>query len=175
MNTALQIFLILAVFAIFVSVIIIVQTIHFEKFIHQEIERHLIVTETILLTEELQSKDYLLLMDITPWLSEAYGHVTIKVPCGPLGEQRLEIIQGVIPDLSPVEMEYVESLSNPPTSCLYQGDISRNVTTIALINTSEESVKFSVEDGPIHSAGNSACAVSLLPMGCPPLSFLLLL
>jgi len=135
-----------------VSVAIVGQTIHFEKFLHQELERHFIATETILLTGELQSQDYLLLMDTTPWPSEAFGHVTIKVPCGPLGEQRLEIIQGVIPDLSPVKLEYVEKLSVPPASCLYQGDLKENVTTIALINTSDDSVKFSVEDGPIHSA-----------------------
>ncbi len=112
-----------------------------ESELAQELGKHLIDTETISLTGRLQSGDFKLLMDITGYTSES-GHVAMKVPCGPDGEQLLTIVSGVAPDVVPMDMDYVAPLSNPPNSCVYHGEIPEGITDIALINTSEETVAF---------------------------------
>lgn len=112
-----------------------------ESELAQELGKHLVDTETISLTGRLQPGDFKLLMDITGYISES-GHVAMKVPCGPEGEQLLAIVAGVAPDVAPIDMGYVAPLSNPPSSCLYHGEIPEGITDIALINTSEETVAF---------------------------------
>ena len=112
-----------------------------ESELAQELGKHLVDTETISLTGRLQPGDFKLLMDITGYISES-GHVAMKVPCGPEGEQLLAIVAGVAPDVAPIDMGYVAPLSNPPDSCLYHGEIPEGITDIALINTSEERVAF---------------------------------
>lgn len=112
-----------------------------ESELAQELGKHLVDTETIPLTGRLQPGDFKLLMDITGYISES-GHVAMKVPCGPEGEQLLAIVAGVAPDVAPIDMDYVAPLSNPPDSCLYHGEIPEGITDIALINTSEERVAF---------------------------------
>ncbi len=102
---------------------------------------HLVDTETIPLTGKLEPGDFKLLMDITGYLSES-GHVAMKVPCGPNGEQLLAIVAGVAPDVAPIDMDYVAPLSNPPSSCVYHAEIPEGITDIALINTSDERVYF---------------------------------
>ena len=106
-----------------------------------ELGKHLVDTETISLTGRLASGDFKLLMDITGYLSES-GHVAMKVPCGSDGEQLLAIVAGVAPDVSPIDLDYVEPLSNPPFSCVYHGEIPEGITDIALINTSDERINF---------------------------------
>jgi len=106
-----------------------------------ELGKHLIDTETISLTGKLAKGDFKLLMDITPYMSE-WGHVALKVPCGPDGAQLLAIVAGVAPNVAPVALDYVAPLSNPPDSCLYHAGLGEGITDIALINTSEETVSF---------------------------------
>ena len=106
-----------------------------------ELGKHVIDTETISLTGKLAKGDFKLLMDITPYMSEG-GHVALKVPCGPAGEQLLAIVAGVAPDVAPVTLDYVAPLSNPPSSCLYHAGLGEGITDIALINTSDETVSF---------------------------------
>ena len=107
----------------------------------EESEKHLVATETISLKGKLASGDFKLLMDITGYLSES-GHVAMKVPCGPDGEPLLAIVAGVAPEVAPIDMDYVAPLSNPPTSCVYHGEIPQGITDIALINTSDEGIWF---------------------------------
>ncbi len=123
-----------------------------ESELAQELGKHLFDTETISLTGKLQPGDFKLLMDITGYTSES-GHVAMKVPCGPNGEQLLVIVSGVAPDVAPMDMDYVAPLSNPPDSCVYHGEIPEGITDIALLNTSEERVKFFGFD--MSSAGYS--------------------
>lgn len=98
-------------------------------------------TETISLTGKLVPGDFKLLMDITGYLSKD-GHVAMKVPCGPDGEALLAIVAGVAPDVAPIDMDYVAPLSNPPASCVFHGEVPEGITDIALINTSDDRVKF---------------------------------
>ena len=123
-----------------------------EEMMEEKSGIHLIDTETISLTGKLQPGDFKLLMDITGYISES-GHVAMKVPCGPDGEQLLAIVSGVAPDVVPMDMDYVAPLSDPPNSCVYHGEIPEGITDIALINTSEERVKFFGFD--MSSAGYS--------------------
>ena len=112
-----------------------------EEMIEQEFGKHIIDTETISLQGWLDKGDFILLMDITTYLSEE-GHIAMKVPCGPDGKQLLTIVTGVAPDVAPLEAEYVAPLSNPPISCLYHADIGEGITDIALVNTSDKKVRF---------------------------------
>jgi len=117
----------------------------------QEIEEsgmRFVDTETITLKGKLDSGDFILLMDITGFVSES-GHVAMKVPCGSEGEQLLTIVSGIAPDVSPLEMDYVEGLSNPPNSCVFHGEIPEGITDIALMNTSDDKIRF-------YSQGSSA-------------------
>ena len=112
-----------------------------QEMIEEEFGRHIVDTETINLHGWINPGDFILLMGITTYLSEE-GHVAMKVPCGPDGEQLLTLLTGVAPDVAPVKMEYVAPLSNPPLSCVYHADIGEGITDIALANTSEERVRF---------------------------------
>ena len=114
-----------------------------------ELGKHVIDTETISLMGRLEKGDFKLLMDITPYMSEG-GHVALKVPCGPGGEQLLSIVAGVAPNVAPVTLDYVAPLSNPPVSCVYHAALGEGITDIALINTSDKRVNFK------GSAGYSA-------------------
>lgn len=112
-----------------------------QEMMEKEFGKHIVDTETINLRGWINSDDFVLLMDITTYMSEE-GHVAMKVPCGPEGEQLLTLVAGVAPDVAPVEMEYVAPLSKPPVSCVYHADIGEGITDIALVNTSEERVRF---------------------------------
>ncbi len=112
-----------------------------QEMIEDEFGRHIVDTETINLHGWINPSDFILLMDITTYLSEE-GHVAMKVPCGPDGKQLLTLLVGVAPDVAPLELEYVAPLSNPPLSCVYHADIGEGITDIALANTSEERVRF---------------------------------
>lgn len=112
-----------------------------EEMMGEEMGKHIIDTETINLSGWLDKGDFILLMDITPYMSEG-GHVALKVPCGSDGAPLLSILAGVAPNVSPVELAYVAPLSNPPTSCVYHADLGEGITDIALANTSDNKVRF---------------------------------
>lgn len=111
------------------------------EMMEKEFGKHIVDTETISLSGWLDKGDFILLMDITTYLSEE-GHVAMKVPCGPDGEQLLTLVAGVAPDVVPVETDYVAPLSNPPISCVYHAAIGEGITDIALVNTSDNKVRF---------------------------------
>lgn len=122
-----------------------------ESEVGEELGKHVIDTETISLSGRLAKGDFKLLMDTTPYTSEG-GHVALKVPCGPAGEQLLAIVAGVAPNVAPVELEYVAPLSNPPSSCVYHAELGEGITDIALINTSDQTVRFYGKSSAGYSA-----------------------
>jgi len=108
---------------------------------HEEEPIHFVDTETIPLKGKLSSGDFILLMDITGFISKS-GHVAMKVPCGPDGEQLLTIVVGIAPDVQPMDMDYVEALSDAPNSCVFHGEIQEGITDIALMNISQDDIWF---------------------------------
>ena len=117
------------------------QEMSMQEMMEEEFGKHIVDTETINLHGWINPGDFILLMDITTYMSEE-GHIAMKVPCGPDGEQLLTVLAGVAPDVAPLEMEYVTPLSNPPLSCVYHGEIGEGITDIALANTSDNRVRF---------------------------------
>ncbi|MFQ5968891.1 MAG: hypothetical protein ACE5J2_00135 [Nitrososphaerales archaeon] len=117
------------------------QEVSIEEMIEEEIGRQIVDTQTINLRGWINPGDFILLIDITTYLSEE-GHIAMKVPCGADGEQLLTVLAGVAPDVAPLEVDYVAPLSNPPISCVYHGHIGEGITDIALANTSDERVRF---------------------------------
>jgi hypothetical protein len=97
----------------------------------------------------LKAGQYIELTDTTPVLVTD-SHVTINVPCENGNnndpESDIAVVAGVAPDLSPVELEYIEELSDPEDNCLYHADVPENeddeVTDIVILNPGDETVKF---------------------------------
>jgi hypothetical protein len=98
----------------------------------------------------LKAGQFIELTDTTPVLVTA-AHATINVPCDNGNNNNdpksdIAVVAGVAPDLEPVELEYIEELSDPEDNCLYHADIPENeddeVTDIAIINPGDETVKF---------------------------------
>jgi len=102
-------------------------------------------TETITLKGKLARGDFILLMDITGFVSKS-GHVAMKVPCERDGDrdgkQLLTMTSGLAPDTPPIQMDYVVMLSSPPNSCVFHGEIPEGITDIILVNTSDDKIRF---------------------------------
>jgi hypothetical protein len=115
---------------------------------------NLFVSQHIPLTGQLASGDYILLMDFTPFMisPEGHSHIAMKVPCNESGGPEVTIVTGVAPNLTTLDMGSAINngtldgssldLSNEGTSCLYHAAIPGNVTDIALVNTSGETLDF---------------------------------
>jgi hypothetical protein len=115
---------------------------------------NLFVSQHISLTGQLISGDYILLMDFTPFMisPEGHSHIAMKVPCNESGGPEVTIVTGVAPNLTTLDMGSAINngtldgnsldLSNEGTSCLYHAEIPSNVTDIALVNTSGETLDF---------------------------------
>jgi hypothetical protein len=120
---------------------------------------NLFVSQHIPLTGQLISGDYILLMDFTPFLisPEGHSHIAMKVPCNESGGPEVTIVTGVAPNLTTLNMGSAINngtldgnsldLSNEGTSCLYHAEIPSNVTDIALVNTSGETLDFDEQGG----------------------------
>jgi hypothetical protein len=86
---------------------------------------------------------------VTP---EGHSHIAMKVPCNESSGPEVTIVTGVAPNLTTLDMGTAISngtldgnsldLSNEGTSCLYHAAIPGNVTDIALVNTSGETLDF---------------------------------
>jgi hypothetical protein len=63
---------------------------------------NLVISEHIPLTGELASRDYILLMDFTPFVTsiEGHSHIPLKVPCNDDGSPKVSIITGIAPNLN---------------------------------------------------------------------------
>jgi hypothetical protein len=115
---------------------------------------NLFVSQHIPLTGQLLSGDYILLMDFTPFMisPEGHSHIAMKVPCNESGGPEVTIVTGVAPNLTTLDMGGAISngtlngnsldLSDEGTSCLYHAAIPSNITDIALVNTSGETLDF---------------------------------
>jgi len=95
----------------------------------------------------LEQDEFLILADTTPAEIES-GHVAISVPCndGDTPETPIDVVAGVAPDVSAVELEYVGDLSAPEDDrCTFHVTIPENseeITDVAIINTAAETVVF---------------------------------
>jgi hypothetical protein len=130
---------------------------------------NLFVSQHIPLTGSLTSGDYILLMDFTPFTisPEGHSHITLKVPCNESGGPEVTIVTGVAGNLTTLNMGPAINngtldgnsldLSNEGTSCLYHAVIPANVTDIALVNTSGETLDFDEQGG--YSVTVSAHAI----------------
>ena len=122
-------------------------------------------TGTIVLKQSLRGGDFMLLEDVTP-LQVVGGHVAMKVPCNKNGKTRLQVLVGSASEsgssLVPVELEFIEDISNPGRDCVYHADLDVdaikvdlmvesgkevNITDIALANSGNRRVHFGFDNG----------------------------
>jgi hypothetical protein len=115
---------------------------------------NLVISEHIPLSGQLAARDYLLLMDFTPFSTsvEGHSHVALKVPCGQDGIPKITIATGVTPKLNTLDLgnaiingtlnDKEVSLSAKGQSCLFHSDLPNGVTDVVLINTSNETLDF---------------------------------
>jgi hypothetical protein len=115
---------------------------------------NLIISQHIPLTGNLVNKDYILLMDLTPFATsvEGHSHIAMKIPCNKDGIPKVTIIAGIAPDLKSLDVGKainngtlngkILDLSDEGSSCLYHADLPTGITDIALVNTSNETLNF---------------------------------
>ena len=115
---------------------------------------NLIVSENIPLNGQLTNGDYILLMDFTPFATsvEGHSHIAMKVPCNEDGSPKITIITGIAPKLNTLDMGNVINnstldnkhldLSAEGKSCLYHAELPKGITDIALVNTSNGTIRF---------------------------------
>ncbi|HZA63862.1 MAG TPA: hypothetical protein VE573_13390 [Nitrososphaeraceae archaeon] len=138
---------------------------------------NLVISEHIPLTGQLASGDYILLMDFTPFVTsiEGHSHIALKVPCNEDGTPKVTIVTGIAPNLNTLNIGNAINngtldgnsldLSAEGNSCLYHADLPNNISDIALVNTSNQTLNFN-EVG--HSSVTvSAHGTAIQHMGAP--------
>jgi hypothetical protein len=127
---------------------------------------NLVISEHIPLTGQLAGGDYILLMDFTPFVTsiEGHSHIALKVPCNDDGTSRVTIVTGIAPNLNTLNIGKAINngtlngdsldLSDEGNSCLYHVELPNNISDIALINTSNQTLNFN--EGGYHSITVSA-------------------
>jgi hypothetical protein len=115
---------------------------------------NLIISQNIPLTGNLPNRDYILLMDLTPFATsvEGHSHIAMKIPCNKDGSPKATIIAGIAPDLKSLDVGKAINngtlngknldLSDEGISCLYHAQLPTGITDIALVNTSNETLNF---------------------------------
>jgi hypothetical protein len=115
---------------------------------------NLIVSQHIPLTGHLVNGDYILLMDLTPFATsvEGHSHIAMKIPCNEDGTPKATLVTGIAPDLKTLDVGKAINngtlngksldLSDEGNSCLYHTQLSTDITDIALVNTSNETLSF---------------------------------
>jgi hypothetical protein len=126
---------------------------------------NLVISEHIPLTEQLASGDYILLMDFTPFVTsiEGHSHIALKVPCNEDGTSNVTVVAGIAPNLNTLDIGNAINngtldgnsldLSNEGKSCLYHAELPNNISDIALVNTSNQTLNF-------NESGYSSVTVS---------------
>jgi hypothetical protein len=139
---------------------------------------NLVISEHIPLTGQLASGDYILLMDFTPFVTsiEGHSHVALKVPCNEDGTPKVTIVTGIAPNLKTLNIGNAINngtldgdslnLSNEGNSCLYHAELPVNISDIALVNTSNQTLNFN-EGGGYPSVTVSAHGTAIQHMGAP--------
>jgi hypothetical protein len=115
---------------------------------------NLIVSENIPLNGQMNNGDYLLLMDFTPFATsvEGHSHIAMKVPCNEDGSPKITIITGIAPKMNTLDMGNAINngtldnkhldLSAEGRFCLYHAELPNGITDIALVNTSNGTLRF---------------------------------
>jgi hypothetical protein len=143
----------------------------------QHILDNLVISEHIPLTGQLASGDYILLMDFTPFVTsiEEHSHVALKVPCNEDGTPKVAIVAGIAPNLNTLDIGNAINngtldgngldLSDEGNSCLYHSELPNNISDIALVNTSNQTLNFN--EGGYPSVTVSAHGTAIQHMAAP--------
>jgi hypothetical protein len=138
---------------------------------------NLVISEYIPLTGQLAVGDYILLMDFTPFVTsiEGHSHIALKVPCNEDGTSKVTIVTGIAPNLNTLNIgKSINNgtldgnsldLSDEGNSCLYHVELPINISDIALVNTSNQTLNFN--EGGYSSVTVSAHGTAIQHMGAP--------
>jgi hypothetical protein len=138
---------------------------------------NLVISEYIPLTGQLAAGDYILLMDFTPFVTsiEGHSHIALKVPCAEDGTSKVTIVTGIAPNLNTLNIgKSINNgtldgnsldLSDEGNSCLYHVELPINISDIALVNTSNQTLNFN--EGGYSSVTVSAHGTAIQHMGAP--------
>jgi hypothetical protein len=138
---------------------------------------NLVISEHIPLTGQLASGDYILLMDFTPFVTsiEGHSHIALKVPCNEDGTSKVTIVTGIVPNLNTLNIGNAINngtlngnsldLSDEGNSCLYHAELPNNISDIALVNTSNQTLNFN--EGGYPSVTVSAHGTAIQHMAAP--------
>jgi hypothetical protein len=138
---------------------------------------NLVVSEHIPLTGQLADGDYILLMDFTPFVTsiEGHSHIALKVPCNEDGTPKVTIVTGIAPNLNTLNIGNAISngtlngdsldLSSEGNSCLYHAELPINISDIALVNTSNQTLNFN--EGGYSSVTVSAHGTAIQHIAAP--------
>jgi hypothetical protein len=138
---------------------------------------NLVISEHIPLTGQLAGGDYILLMDFTPFVTsiEGHSHIALKVPCNEDGTSKVTIVTGIAPNLNTLNIgKSINNgtldgnsldLSEEGNSCLYHAELPINISDIALVNTSNQTLNFN--EGGYYSVTVSAHGTAIQHMGAP--------
>jgi hypothetical protein len=138
---------------------------------------NLVISEHIPLTGQLASGDYILLMDFTPFVTsiEGHSHIALKVPCDVDGTSKVTVVTGIAPNLNTLNIGNAINngtldgnsldLSDEGNSCLYHVELPNNISDIALVNTSNQTLNFN--EGGYPSVTVSAHGTAIQHMAAP--------
>jgi hypothetical protein len=138
---------------------------------------NLVISEHIPLTGQLASGDYILLMDFTPFVTsiEGHSHIALKVPCNEDGTPKVTIVTGIAPNLNTLNIGNAINngtldrnsldLSDEGNSCLYHAELPNNISDIALVNTSNQTLNFN--EGGYPSVTVSAHGTAIQHLAAP--------
>ena len=138
---------------------------------------NLVISEHIPLTGQLASGDYILLMDFTPFVTsiEGHSHIALKVPCNEDGTSKVTVVTGIAPNLKTLNIGNAITngtldgnsldLSDEGNSCLYHAELPNNISDIALVNTSNQTLNFN--EGGYPSVTVSAHGTAIQHIAAP--------
>lgn len=138
---------------------------------------NLVISEHIPLTGQLAGGDYILLMDFTPFVTsiEGHSHIALKVPCNEDGSSKVVIVTGIAPNLNTLNIGSAISngtldgesldLSSEGKSCLYHAELPINISDIALVNTSNQTLN--LNEGGYSSVTISAHGTAFQHIAAP--------
>ena len=91
----------------------------------------------------IPGRNFIHLYDSTP-SSISSGHVAAHLPCDGGGEATVQVVGGIAPDVTPLNMTLVDQMSTLGNICMYHVDIPQqngtSITDIALLNPAEQSI-----------------------------------
>ena len=91
----------------------------------------------------IPGRNFIHLYDSTP-SNILLGHVAAHLPCDGGGEATVQVVGGIAPDVTPLNMTLVEQMSTLGNICMYHVDIPQQngtaITDIALLNPAEQSI-----------------------------------